>query len=99
MPRRLKSDPDVLLGRVLKLAAKDIRCMERKARELARNPANMHVLEPEDRKALVQVGEFLRKVSADAAPPDLSKLSDKELTRLQDRLQPKRPTKEVKQET
>ena len=85
MPRRPRSDPDSLLGRVLRLAEKDIRAIERRVRAAKRAKSEI-IVDTDDRKAYVAVGEWLRKVSADSPPPDLSKLTDKELARLTERL-------------
>jgi len=92
VPRRRPSDPDSLLGRLLRLAEKDIRALERRVRAAQKTARDadkpeLVVMDAEDRKAMLATGEFLRKVSADLEPPDLSKMSDKELARLRARLE------------
>lgn len=89
MPRRANVDPDVLLGRMLRLAERTIREMERRSRELRRLRKRggevSDVLEKElkaDRLTMVSLGDWVRKVASDSAPADLSKLSDAEITRI-----------------
>lgn len=99
MPRKPVIEPDALLGRMLRLAEKQIKAMEARARAFRRLtrvdpvtgkagvPSEEQIAEARaDRELLLKLGEFVRKTAADLEPPDLSKMTDEQIDRILKRL-------------